>query len=148
MRFLALIASLALAFGAALIGTRFPPGEWHAALAKPSWNPPNWLFGPVWTALYAAMAFAAWRIWCKGRSGPTLVVYCLQLALNAAWSWLFFGLHRPDLAFAEIVVLWVAILATTVAFFRKDALAGWLLLPYLAWVGFAAFLNFTLWQMN
>lgn len=94
------------------------------------------------------MAFAAWRVWSRGRSGPALVLYCLQLVLNAAWSWLFFGLHRPDLAFAEIVVLWVAILATTVAFFRKDALAGWLLLPYLAWVGFAAFLNFTLWQLN
>jgi translocator protein len=148
MRFLALLASVALAFAAALIGSRFPPGDWYASLQKPAWNPPSWLFGPVWTALYLGMAVAAWRVWRVGRAGPALALHVLQLALNAAWSWLFFGLHRPDLAFAEILVLWAAILATTVAFFRKDSLAGWLLVPYLAWVGFAAFLNFTLWRLQ
>ena len=148
MRYLALLASIALAFAAALIGSRFPSGDWYASLQKPAWNPPSWLFGPVWTALYLGMAVAAWRVWSVGRAGPALALHVLQLALNAAWSWLFFGLHRPDLAFAEILVLWVAILATTVAFFRKDSLAGWLLVPYLAWVGFAAFLNFTLWRLQ
>lgn len=147
-RALSLVLSLALAFSAAWIGSRFPPGDWYAGLRKPSWNPPSWIFGPVWTLLYAAMAVAAWRVAHAGGSAPALLLYLLQLALNAAWSWLFFGKHRMDLAFAEILLLWIAILATTAAFFRKDPAAGWLLLPYLAWVGFAAGLNFALWRLN
>lgn len=148
MRTLSLIVSLVIAFAAALFGSRFPPGEWYASLAKPSWTPPNWLFGPVWTVLYIAMAVAAWRVWNVGRAGPALALYIIQLTLNAAWSWLFFGLRRPDLAGVEIIVLWTTILATAVAFFRRDAVAGWLLMPYLGWVGFAAVLNLTLWWRN
>jgi len=148
MNLLALLASLLLAFGAAFLGAQSGPGEWYAGLRKPSWNPPGWVFGPVWTVLYAAMAVAAWRVWKAGDSRPALALYAVQLALNAAWSWLFFGLHRPGLAFVDIVALWAAILATTLAFFPKDRAAGWLMVPYLAWVSFAAVLNFTLWRMN
>ncbi|HVF86540.1 MAG TPA: TspO/MBR family protein [Pyrinomonadaceae bacterium] len=126
--------------------------NWYAPLAKPSWNPPNWVFGPVWTILYLMMAIAAWLVWRRKGSvaaaAVPLALFAVQLALNALWSYLFFGLHRPDLAFAEIVLLWAAILATLLAFRRVMPLAGWLLLPYLLWVTFAAFLNFTIQRMN
>jgi benzodiazapine receptor len=150
-QFLALGGFLAASFAAAAFGSRFLPGEWYAALAKPAWNPPNWIFGPVWTLLYTMMGVAAWRVWRKAgfrRAPVAMGVFALQLILNAAWSWLFFGLHRMDLAFAEILVLWAAILATAVSFHRHDRLAAWLLAPYLAWVSFAAVLNFTLWRLN
>jgi tryptophan-rich sensory protein len=161
--FLVLVLFLLICFGAAAFGGQFTPGEWYAALAKPSWNPPAWAFAPVWTLLYAMMAVAGWLVWRSGERAPVrsaseavqgpsrslaLAVYALQLVLNGAWSWLFFGLHRPGLAFAEIVLLWLAILATVVLFWRRKPLAGALLLPYLAWVGFAAALNFSLWRLN
>jgi translocator protein len=136
---------------AAWFGSQFMPGAWYAGLEKPAWTPPSWLFGPVWTLLYVAMAIAAWLVWReRGFSGApvALGLFLLQLSLNAAWSWLFFGLQRPDLAFAEIVVLWGAILATLTAFGRIRAAAGWLLAPYLAWVTFAAALNFAIWRLN
>ena len=138
-------------FAAATLGVFFVPGEWYAALKKPSWNPPSWLFGPVWTALYAMMAVAAWLVSKRGgfaaqRHPPTL--FLVQLALNAAWTPLFFGLHWPGVAFAEIVLLWISIAATFAAFLSVSRAAAWLLIPYLAWVGFAAVLNFTLWRLN
>lgn len=142
---------LLLTFAAAAIGSQFMPGEWYARLAKPSWTPPSWLFGPVWTLLYVLMAVAAWLVWKdRGFAGArvALVLYGVQLALNAAWSWLFFGLQRPGLAFAEILVLWIAILATLIAFWRHRALAGALLVPYLAWVSFATALNLAIWRLN
>lgn len=151
MKALALAFFLLLSFSAAAFGARFAPGEWYLALRKPPWNPPGWIFGPVWTLLYAAMAVAAWRVWRAGsaaESRPALAAWAVQLALNAAWSFLFFGLHEPGLAFAEILALWAAILATTVLFFRRDRAAGWLMVPYLAWVSFAAVLNFVLWRLN
>lgn len=127
------------------------PGEWYAQLKKPLWNPPGWIFGPVWTALYIMMAIAAWLIWRSGGFSArrkALMLFLLQLLLNAAWSPLFFGLHQPALAFVEIVLLWLAILATLLVFWKVQRRAGVLLLPYLAWVSFAAVLNFTLWQLN
>lgn len=148
---IALIVSFVLCFGAAAIGSQFMPGEWYAGVAKPSWNPPNWIFGPVWSLLYTLMAVAAWRVWRKAGfrgSGQAMAAFGVQLVLNAAWSWLFFGLHRMDLAFVEILALWVAILATVIAFYRIDRTAAWLMAPYLAWVTFASVLNFTLWRMN
>ncbi|MCK6480111.1 MAG: tryptophan-rich sensory protein [Planctomycetes bacterium] len=151
MKALALAVFLLLSFGAAAFGARFAPGEWYVALRKPPWNPPGWVFGPVWTALYAAMAVAAWRVWRAAppaRARPALAAWAVQLVLNAAWSWLFFGLREPGLAFAEILALWAAILATTVLFLRRDRAAGWLMVPYLAWVSFAAVLNFVLWRLN
>ena len=142
---------LVLCFATAGIGAMFPPGQWYEGLMKPAWNPPNWIFGPVWTVLYAMMAIAAWLVWKRhGFSAAAfpLAIFIVQLVLNAGWSWLFFGLHRPDVAFFEIIILWIAILATMVLFWRLDRLAGVLLAPYLAWVSFAAVLNFTLWQLN
>lgn len=129
----------------------FIPGEWYASLQKPSWNPPGWVFGPVWTALYTMMAVAAWLVWKRGGFSAqrrARALFCAQLILNAAWTPLFFGLQQPGLAFAEIVVLWLAIAATLVAFHRVSRAAAWLLAPYLAWVSFAAALNFTLWRLN
>ncbi len=150
-RWLVLGGLLALSFGAAAIGTPFIPGDWYAALAKPSWNPPSWVFGPVWMLLYTLMAVAAWLVWQRGEGGArrlALGLYAVQLALNAAWTPLFFGLHLLGVAFVEILLLWLAIAATIAAFHRVHRLAAWLLVPYLAWVSFAAVLNFTLWRLN
>jgi tryptophan-rich sensory protein len=142
---------LAGCFGAAALGGFFQPGEWYAQLQKPAWNPPNWIFGPVWTALYAMMALAAWLVWQRGGWAVQrwrLGLFVLQLVFNALWSPLFFGLRNPALAFADIVLLWLALLATVVSFWRERRVAGLLLAPYLAWVTFAAALNLTLWRLN
>ena len=148
---LAFIGWLLLSFAAASLGGFFMPGEWYASLKKPSWNPPNWIFGPVWTALYTMMAVAAWLVWRRGGfvvQRKPLTLFLVQLALNAAWTPLFFGLHQPGLAFAEIILLWVAISLTIRAFWPVNRVAAGLLAPYLAWVTFAAGLNFTLWRLN
>jgi uncharacterized protein YbjT (DUF2867 family)/tryptophan-rich sensory protein len=148
---LALAGWLALCWGAASLGAIFTPGDWYASLRKPSWNPPGWLFGPVWGALYTMMAAAAWLVWRRGgftAQCRPLAVFLVQLALNAAWTPLFFGLHRPDLAFIAIGLLWLAIIFTLAAFRPVSRPAAWLLAPYLAWVSFAAALNFTLWRLN
>lgn len=124
---------------------------WYAGIAKPSWNPPNWIFGPVWTTLYVLMAVAAWLIWRRdgfSRGRWPLTLFAIQLGLNTLWSFLFFGMHNPGLAAVEIVLLWLAILATTISFWRRSPVAGALLVPYLAWVGFATVLNVTIWRMN
>lgn len=148
---IALAVSIVLVAGAASFGALFSPGDWYAGLVKPSFNPPNWIFGPVWTALYLMMAVAAWLVWRRRAARPvtpSLAVYLAQLALNALWSWLFFGLHAMGAAFIDICLLWLFILATLVLFWRVHRWAGALLAPYLAWVGFAAVLNFALWQLN
>lgn len=127
------------------------PGAWYASLQKPSWNPPGWLFGPVWTLLYVLMAVAAWQVWRRGgfkANRVPLACFLVQLALNAAWTPLFFGLHQPGWAFVDITLLWLAIVFTLVAFWRAHRVSAWLLAPYLAWVSFASILNFTLWRMN
>lgn len=147
----ALVGWLALCYSTASLGAVFMPGEWYAALKKPSWNPPGWVFGPVWTTLYTMMAVAAWLVWRQGgfaKQRKALALFIVQLALNAVWTPLFFGLHRPALAFAEIVILWLAIAATLAAFRPVSRAAGWLLAPYLVWVSFAAVLNYTLWRLN
>lgn len=148
---LGLAGWLAASFAAAGVGALFLPGAWYAALAKPSWTPPDAAFGPVWTVLYVLMAVAAWWVWRRGGFAGArvpLAVYGVQLVLNALWSYLFFGLHRPALAFAELVALWVAIAVTMVSFWRVERVAGWLLVPYLAWVTLAGSLNLALWRMN
>jgi len=147
----ALAGWLALSFAVASIGAFFMPGEWYAGLKKPSWNPPNWLFGPVWTALYTIMAIAAWLVWKNGNSPARRLALCFfmaQIFFNALWSPLFFGLHNPAMAFADIVLLWLALSGTVIAFWKVRPIAGWLLVPYLAWVTFAAVLNFAIWQLN
>lgn len=148
---LALGAWLALVFAAASMGGFFPPGDWYAHLQKPAWNPPNWIFAPVWTTLYIIMAIAAWLVWKRGGftvQRMALSLFLLQLVFNALWSPLFFGLKNPALGFVDILLLWASLLATTAAFWKVRPVAGVLLVPYLAWVTFAGFLNFTLWRLN
>lgn len=124
---------------------------WYRTIEKPTWNPPDYVFGPVWTTLYLMMAVAAWLVW-KPEGFKTvkmpLGLFAVQLVLNVTWSWIFFGRHQPGWAFAEILVLWLSILATMVAFFKNSTIAGWLMVPYLAWVSFASVLNFTIWRLN
>ena len=135
----------------ASIATRPEIPTWYAGLLKPSWTPPAWLFGPVWTALYAAMAVAGWVVWHRAgwRGGRlALTLFALQLVLNGAWSFIFFKFHSVGWAFAEIVALWVAIAATIVTFAGVSQLSSLLLIPYLAWVTYAAALNLAIWRMN
>lgn len=145
-----LIVWLIAAFVPAAIGAAFPAPDYYARLAKPAWAPPPWLFGPAWTVLYALMGVAAWLIAKRGGPGArgALGLWGLQLGLNAAWTPIFFGLRIPGLALVEIAAMWVAIAATTIVFLGRRTLAGALLLPYLAWVTFAAALNFEIWRLN
>jgi translocator protein len=147
----ALLGFLLLTFCAPALGAFSMPGAWYATLNKPSWNPPAWIFGPVWTLLYLSMAIAAWWVWRQGgwklQSGA-LRLYGVQLVLNAIWTPLFFGLHRPGWAFVEILLLLTAVVATTRAFWRTSRFAGALLVPYVLWVSFASVLNGTLWWLN
>ena len=151
---LGLLAFLIVCFVAAGIGgavTTPKIATWYATLAKPSWNPPNWVFGPVWSALYFCMAIAAWLVWRQdGVSGAKLplTLFAVQLALNVLWSCIFFGLEKPGLAFIEVLLLWIAIAATMVTFWLRSMVAGILFVPYLAWVSFASVLNLVVWRMN
>jgi translocator protein len=150
MRWLGLAFWLALPLLAGAFGSQFQPGAWYAALEKPPWNPPSWVFGPVWTVLYILMGVAAWLVWdrYRGAAKVALGLFVVQVIFNALWSYFFFGAQAPGLAFGWIVLLWVLIVATLVLFWRVRAVAGVLLLPYLAWVSFATVLNFALWQLN
>lgn len=148
-----LLGWLLLSFAAAAIGSiaSIQAAAFYRQLAQPSWAPPSSVFGPVWSLLYALMGIAAWLVWREGgwrRQRGALGLFVLQLAVNALWSWLFFGWRQGAWAFADIVLLWLLIAATVVASWRARALAGALLLPYLAWVSFAAALNFAVWQLN
>ncbi len=144
---------VALSECAGIVGAVFTapsiPG-WYATLARPNIAPPNWIFAPVWTTLFLLMGIAAFLVWRSGRTGKktAFALFALQLALNALWSFVFFGLHNPGVALVEIVFLWLAILATIVAFARFSRGAAWLLAPYIAWVSFAAYLNYLLWILN
>ena len=144
------IALVAVVAAVGAIASR-EAGTFYGALSRPAWAPPAGVFGPVWTALYILMAVAAWRVWrIAGFAAARLELslFIAQLVLNGAWSWLFFSMHRGLWAFVDILVLWACIAATAVLFWRRDRAAGLMLLPYLAWVSFAAFLNFSVWQRN
>ena len=148
-----LIGWLVLSFIAAAVGATasVQATTFYQQLAQPAWAPPSSVFGPVWSLLYALMGIAAWLVWRAGgwrRQRGVLALFVIQLALNALWSWLFFGWHRGALAFADIVLLWLLIVATVVGFWRVRPLAGALLVPYLCWVSFAAVLNFAVWYLN
>ncbi len=146
-----LVAWLVFSFGAATSGFFGMPGEWYAGISKPSWNPPSWVFGPVWSALYAMMGVAAWGVWREGswrRQKQALGWFMVQWALNFLWTPLFFGLHRMGWALVEMLLLWGAIVMTIRSFWSVRRWAAGLLLPYLAWVSFAAVLNGTLWWLN
>ena len=125
--------------------------EFYAQLAKPAWAPPGGVFGPVWTVLYCLMGIAAWLVWRRrgfSAARGALTLFIIQLAVNALWSWLYFGWRLGAASFIEVLVLWALILATLVAFWRIKPMAGALLIPYLAWVSFAAALNFATWRLN
>ena len=142
---------LALCFGASVHGGLVAAPalrEWYAGLVKPAWTPPGWVFGPIWTILYPLMAVAGWTVWREGRSRVAVLLFLLQLALNAAWPWLFFGLRRPDWAFFDVLALTVTLAATIAVFYRLRRRAALLLVPYLAWVAFAAVLNLAVWRLN
>lgn len=150
---LGLLGWTLLTFTAAALGAlaSADAGTFYAELARPSWAPPAWLFGPVWSALYVLMALSAWLVWRdRGFTGAriALVLFIVQLAANALWSWLFFAWHQGGLAFAEVLVLWCLIVATIVSFQRISILAAVLLYPYLAWSTFASALTFAIWRLN
>lgn len=148
-----LLVAFVACFAVAALGgwaTSTSVGTWYAALAKPSFNPPDRVFSPVWTLLYAMMAVAAWRVWRRdGRlASAPMAAFGTQLLLNLAWSILFFGLRQPVAALIGILALIVAIAATLWLFLRHDRMAGWLMVPYLAWVVFAAALNLAIVKLN
>ena len=152
-KILGLFGWFLVSFAASAVGAvaSIQARSFYSQLAQPAWAPPPWLFGPVWTILYALMAIAAWMVWRSGgfRANPVaLSLFLAQLALNALWNWLFFAWHYGALAFVDIVLLWLLIIATLVAFWRVRPLAGALLTPYLFWVSFASALNYSVWQLN
>jgi tryptophan-rich sensory protein len=127
------------------------PDGWYEALNKPSWTPPPWVFGPIWTILYFAMGIAAWLVFVSGgwsRHSSALLLFITQLIFNGVWSLIFFGAHKIGLAFIEIVILWFLVIVTLVLFWRAQKWAGILLIPYLAWLTIAAALNFSIWRLN
>jgi tryptophan-rich sensory protein len=150
---LGLLAWLAISFSAAAVGglASADAATFYRELARPGWAPPGWLFAPVWSLLYLLMGIAAWLVWRERgfRSASfALSLFLVQLGANALWTWLFFVWHRGAFAFAEILVLWLLILGTVIAFWRVRRLAGALLLPYLGWVTFASALTYSIWKRN
>lgn len=145
-----LIAQAAGGIGGIFTSSKIP--TWYATLVKPSWQPPSWVFGPVWTTLYFLMGYASAMVWDRRAQSSVamvaLVAYGIQLVLNALWSFLFFGLESPAAALVGIIALWFAIVITIVLFWRVSHTAAWLLVPYLLWVSFASVLNFTIWRLN
>ncbi|WP_205859116.1 TspO/MBR family protein [Pleionea sediminis] len=150
---LGLFGWLILCFAASFLGAigSLNAPTFYGQLMQPDWSPPTWVFGPVWTLLYTLMAIAAWQIWRNGgfkENKLALILFLVQLVLNALWSWIFFSWQMGGFAFFEIVALAGFIIATILAFYEKSRWASLLLVPYVLWVAFAAFLNFTLWTMN
>lgn len=154
MKWIKLIVSLALPQIAGIIGSLFTVKSiptWYAALNKPSFNPPNWIFGPVWITLYVMMGISFYIIWIKKdvpNSGFLFSIFILQLILNALWSIIFFGLKSPGFAFLEIIFLWLAILMCIIFFYKVSKTSSLLLLPYFMWVSFASVLNYSIWRLN
>ena len=147
-RYLSLIAFIALVLAAATTGMQFSPGEWYAALNKPSWTPPNSAFPVAWTILYLMIAIAGWLAWRAAGLGPAVTIWGAGLVLNALWSYLMFGRHDIGLAVVDIVLLWLAIAGFIYAAWNLDRTAAYLFVPYIAWVTFAAALNFEVWRLN
>ena len=150
-RYTSLSVFLLIVIIAAFFGSMFEAGEWyHHIVKKPWWNPPPWIFGPVWAVLYLLIALAAWKVWLTGHYSRTgaLMWWLIQLALNTVWSWLFFGLHRPGWAWLELAVLIGAVVLCIRAFHQISKPAANLMIPYLLWLIFAWFLNLAIWTMN
>lgn len=134
--------------GGALVGASNVPGEWYQSLDKPVFNPPNWVFGPVWTVLYVMIAVAGWRTWSRTRTGGAMTAWWLQLGLNFLWSPLFFTAQSPGVALIVVVSMLAAILAFIALSWNRDRLSALLFLPYAAWVAFASVLNASIWWLN
>lgn len=168
-KYIRLAIAILISEAAGIIGSLFTApniSTWYAELARPQLSPPNWLFAPVWTTLFALMGIALFLVYEKRSSFAQyagtargsqnirtwwvfgIVIFFVQLVLNTLWSIIFFGFRNPGAAFGEIIILWLAILATIIAFFKISKTAGWLLVPYLLWVGFAAYLNYSIWVLN
>jgi translocator protein len=145
---LSLLVFFVLVAAAAFTAAQFEPGPWYESIAKPPWTPPGWIFGPVWTVLYIAIAISGWLAWrdAEGRSSPALVLWVVQLLLNATWSWLFFGLQAPALALADIVALLLVIVGFIIVV--RSSLAAGLFIPYAIWVAFAGLLNLEIVRLN
>ena len=147
-----LLLFIVIAFLPSLSAVFVETGGWYAAvLDKPSWNPPDWIFGPVWTALYLMIGLAGYFAWTRGgreNRRAVFTVYGAQLLVNGLWSWLFFGLHRIGWAMGDLVLLWILILLCIVTFRQRSCLAGWLLIPYFLWVSFAGILNAAIMLLN
>ncbi len=149
--FLGLIGWLVLCLAASGTGAFVSTGGWYESLNKPGWNPPSAIFGPVWLVLYLLMGLAAWLVWREGgwrAQWKVLSCFLVQWVLNAAWTPLFFGLHRPGWALVEIVILWVVVVITGIGFWKVRRLAGLLWLPYFLWLSFAVALNFAIWRLQ
>ena len=143
-----LVVFLALVFAVGAIGSIARPDAWYAALAKPWFNPPNAVFAPVWSALYLTIAIAAWRVNRNSGADASILVWGVQLALNGIWSPLFFGWHNLTAALIDIALLLVLVVLNVVLFMRRDRVAGWLMMPYAIWVGFATLLTVSIWRLN
>lgn len=155
MNFFRLIGCIALCEAAGIIAAALTAQSvrtWYPTIVKPSFTPPNWLFGPAWTILYALMGIALYLVWQKSEQGvavrTAVIVFFLQLGLNALWSFIFFGMQSPFWAFVEIVLLWLCILATIILFWKISTAASLLLVPYILWVTYASALTFAIWQLN
>lgn len=152
LKFIISIAIPEFVGGTAGIFTASSVSSWYMTLAKPSFNPPGWIFAPVWTFLYFLMGLALFIIWQKGKENRyfkiAIWVFAIQLSLNFFWSLLFFGLHSPGLALIEVIFLWFSIILNIFYFSKISKISAWLLVPYILWVSFAAFLNFSLWRLN
>lgn len=153
--FIKLIIALIIPQLFAIAGSLFTDtgtNSWYNLIEKPAFNPPNWVFGPVWTILYVLMGISAFLIWRQGLNKKeirfALLIFIFQLSLNLFWSFIFFGLKNPGIALTEIISLWFAILATILAFYQINKIAAYLLIPYILWVSFAAFLNYSIWNLN
>ena len=146
--FLLFLAFFGASVAAGSTGMTFPTGPWYLALRKPSWTPPNWVFPVVWTTLYILIAVAAARVAVLPGSAFAMAFWALQITLNAVWTPVFFGKHLIRGGLIVIGCLWFAVLATTLAFFSLDTLAGWMFVPYLIWVTIASALNFSIWRLN
>lgn len=147
LRILFLFVALSLG-GGILVGLLNAPGEWYDGLAKPAFNPPDWVFGPTWSVLYVLIGIAGARIWTRAPRAPAMFVWWAQLAFNFAWTPVFFTFQRPDWALTVIVPLLVSILAFIVLTWRRDRLSALLFVPYAGWVAFATVLNFAIWRLN
>lgn len=151
-KFFRLIGAVILCELAGITGSLFTIKNiptWYAALNKPAFNPPNWLFGPVWTALYIMMGISLFLIWESGKENKRAqVLFYIQLILNTAWTFIFFGLHSPFWGFVEIIALWIMIIVCIIEFGKISRAAAYLLVPYLLWVSFASILTFSVWRMN